>query len=288
MRIEFSPITLPVSESSSTLPWERTITGSSFSTILHRLALSRNIRSQTELAKRVGVTQPTVANWISGKNIPKAVPYDHIIDALNPNEKAREQLNTAYRKELRDRRVHLIQAERKRGIKPETPVGKWFYEYRTQKKISSAELEKCLLGRTLRSLDGISRWDNLSLSTLSEILLNAPEKLDLKSQQVDSLSEAVAKTVEKQLAKGRRFQDGIKGQAIIELQKRIPFKTFNGQQAGKILGRTRESVRQLREKLGLPLLLNPYQLELLRTFPKRKRGKDRASREITTRSSHAA
>lgn len=288
MTTEFEPTGFRPAESEVAKPWDRHIVGITFKKALYRAALSKRIPSQAELARRVGVTPATVNYWITGKAIPRSKQYQVLLDTLRPNAKDRERLTAAYKEGLEKRRLNHLQAQAKRRNKSPTPVGRWMSMFSKREKISLAELQDRLFRKTSWRSKGPGRFDKPSLATLSAILTNAPRQLNLTESQTASLAEAVAETIQRKLAKGHRFQDGIRGQAVIELQKRIPFETFNGQQAGKILGRSRESVRQLRKKLGLPLLLNPDQLDLLRTFPKRKRGKDRAPRRITTRSSNAA
>lgn len=251
-----------------------------FPQAFYSLARSRRIESQLKIAEVLCTTQSKIGSWLRGESVPSPAGFGSILVRFQPNDNELDSIIEPYgdllQKAAESRVRTFSEASRrswklKEKLKDKTPFEDWVEELCQTRQISSKAFEQALASRYCfrsKSLRFHFRGP-LSLDRYSEILQIAPGALDLSSQQTDSLSEAVAKTIEDLFATGHKFKEGINGRGLAVYSRTLPYKTYNSVEVAGELGISREWVRQLRMRLNLPPLLTEEQLEMLR---KRKVG----------------
>lgn len=132
-------------------------------------------------------------------------------------------------------------------------------------------LEKIVISRkiTLKKLRHLldinpENRRGLGLDSLSILLERAPETLELSDEETEELVESVSREIETRLASGQQFGMRPVGRRLTETQKRLPCRTYNGEQAAQVLGVGKTRVSQIRAKLGLSMLLTDEDLDLIR------------------------
>lgn len=141
--------------------------------------------------------------------------------------------------------------------KTESPIGNWFEEYSRRNGESFRRLARKI------SLSNIGVRGNFGLTSLSAILQNAPEALKLSPDETSDLAEAVAQTIEQRIASGHDYSVN-SGVNVRRVQAGLDCETFNGEQAGEILGTNRKHIFFLRRILGFPVLMTREHIDQLK------------------------
>jgi hypothetical protein len=136
----------------------------------------------------------------------------------------------------------------------ETPIGFWFEEYSIRTGISFRELAQRI------SLSNLGVRGDFGLHSLSTILINSPKALTLSDDETSTLAEAVAQTIEQRISEGHDYSINL-GVNLRKVQAGLDCPTFNGAQVAEILGISRGYVSQIRNRLGLPLLLTQEHID---------------------------
>lgn len=252
-----------------------------FPQALYALAKSRGFESQLSLAKTLGFRgNSQVQTWYSGKSAPLPEYFGTLLILFQPNDEELDSIVEPYGQLLQEGKAvmgSLAHSEKailagQKNIKAGlTPFDSWVEQYCRDHKTSIRNLRRNLSEAIGFVKFDIRHADTLGIYNYSQVLQKAPEVLNLSEQETDSLSEAVAQTLEAQFAKGRKFRSDTWPRGIILLQKQLTCRTFTSNQAGRELGITGQRVRQLRDKLSLPYLLTEEHIVLLRN--RRKQGK---------------
>lgn len=238
-----------------------------FPQTLHGLAVSRGFDSQQSLARALGLTQGLVGGWYRGISSPSPELFGCLLIVLNLTDEEQEPLVELYAQELASQKLKRKNADfwfKKSRIMihpSDNPLGKWF-ENQSEKDgdTLSQSSEK------FKSPGLLLKRRRFSLEDLDFISQNGKDAYDLSEDEEVILLETVEKEKEYRREKGHRFQRGLIGMKVIEEQEKLNYPTWNGQQAGAELGITRERVRQLREKFGLPLLLTKVHMKKLKEY----------------------
>ena len=252
-----------------------------FPQAFYSLARSRGNASQLKIAKVLCTTQSKIGSWLRGESVPLPAGFGSILVCFQPNDDEHDNIVEPYanllQKAEESRTRTFSEASRrvwklKEKLKDKTPFEDWVEEFCRTRQISSKAFEQALASRYFfrSKLLRFHFRGPLSLDRYSEILQTASEALNLSSQQTDSLSEAVAKTIEDLLAAGHRFKERMNGRGLAVYSRTLPYKTYNSVEAAEELGISRKWVRQLRMRLNLPPLLTECQLEILRQSLKTK------------------
>ncbi len=252
---------------SANRPYWGKIADASFPNTLKELAVSRGFVSQNALAQALNVTQGTVGMWCRGA-IPLPETFGNLLILLNLNEEERESLVESYAKRLGEQdanlRLNRLKVSRSLMRPSENPVDKWIKKFCIEREITLSQLNNIFGGVYFsRSVNRKS-----GMESLEHIRQNAKDVLGLSEEQIASLSEAIDQEIQQRIKEGHRFQHGLSGGGVTKEQKRLIYRTYNGAQAGKELGVTRERVRQLRIKFSLPPLLTDENIEVLRNHLK--------------------
>lgn len=265
-------------------PWGGNVSPDPFPQALYNLARSRGYESQLSLAqalcKRANVA---VGLWYGGKRVPLPDEFGKILRLLKPNNEELDALLEPYGKLLQEGKGrkggNLADSEstRRQGFKQmlpaKTPFEAWVKRFCQEKKLTLTNMAT-LLGFNTGGL----RERGFGIQTYSEILQNAQQALGLSEEEVTLLGDTVAQTIEQRIAEGHKFTDSLHGTSLKKIQRELACVTYTGHEAAEKLGITRERVRQLRQKLGLPLLLTEGHIEILRE----RRGPRRKIQDKTT------
>lgn len=241
-----------------------------FTVTLRCLALSRGFKSQYSLSKALGKENTaTVNSWYRGRCVPGPGHFGSLLVLFQPYDEKLEKFVEVYSQEIvKRRRVYEVSIDTrlkisKSNIDPSYyPVGQWIENYVVEKGITLRQFFRAF---------GFSKEqpkyrDEISLDSLSWLLQNAQQTLDLSEDQIESLSEAVVLTIQQKLKEGHRFQDGPRGRIVNIMQEGLEHKTYNGAEVAKELSVSRERVSKLRKRFKLPLLLTEQQVEELKTY----------------------
>lgn len=234
-----------------------------FPQALYNLALSRGYKSQLALARALGrKSNSAVRAWYTGIHPPTPEHLGQILVLLEPNDDERDSIVNPYGKLLQEGTERATRTGQK-SIKPgPTPFDEWMESFCRENTISLTSLAVVMGFKRLEAIRPQNRL--VGLHTFSDILQTAPQALNLSPQATDRLSEAVASTIEEQIAAGHHYQTDNANGRIKTWQAQISCKTYTCRQAGRELGITGERVRQLRNKLNLPYLLTEEDLNVLR------------------------
>lgn len=234
-----------------------------FSQALYELARSRGYKSQLALGRALGYrSNSLVRTWYTGMNTPGPEYFGQILVLLKPNDDELDSIVDPYGKLLQKGAERAIRRDQKK-IKPgATPFDEWMESFCRKNTMSLTSL---VVTMGFKNISTIRRWNRpVSLDIFSDILQTAPQALNLSSRETDCLSEAVASTIEEQIAAGHNYLTNISSRRIRMWQAQIPCKTYNRGQAARELGITRERVRQLSNKFGLSYLLTEEDLNVLK------------------------
>lgn len=245
-----------------------------FPQALFGLARSRGYESQLSLARTLGYkSNSIVQKWYTGKSAPTPKELGRLLILLQPNDEELDSIIDPYGELLQEGRAikgrsylpdsnRAVQAGQANRKQRSNPFDKWMEEYCDNHQITLKSLARSLgfqkFSRIRPPYD-----EGVSLNSFSQVLQNGPQALNLSPEQTATLSEAVAVTIEEQIAAGRRYTDK-DNWAARKLQVEFACRTYTPVQAAKELGVTREYVRQLRNKFSLPLLLTEDHLEMLK------------------------
>jgi len=240
-------------------PWGGNVPDEPFPKALQAFAAVRGFESQSAFARSLGKRGPgTVRNWFIGKSTPIPEEMSRIFLLHKPTPEEVESLIGSW----------SILWQEGKGIKggskiarshiklSKTPLGMWIEQYAKDRQISLLDLsEKVGVQLAYR--------DKLGIASMQKVIDRADEVLGLDEMQVAELIEACAQTIEQKAAEGQH-KFNASPYAAKAAQKGLACKTFTPSEAARELVFTREAVRQHRKKLGLPLLINVEQLEMLR------------------------
>ncbi len=239
-------------------PWGGNVSSAPFPQALYSLARSRGYESQLALANGLCKKESSMVRaWYIGEHAPSPDELGSLLRLLKPNEQELDSLIAPYGQLLQDSELRI----RLKNMKPaKTPFEAWIKGFCQERQVTMGAVAT-LVGAT--SIKEIANHD-ISLQTYSEILQNAPTALDLSEQEVISLGDVVAQTIQQRIETGRNFHDYLGGAAVTRAQSGFACITYNGAQAAEILDLSRERIRQLRVKHNLPLLLNDEHIKILR------------------------
>lgn len=238
-----------------------------FAQKLYGLARSRGFESQLGLARALGKKgNGIVSEWYRGKSVPTPEEFGKLLILLKPTDEELEPLAAEYGVQLeagRGNKMRLVGSEvaqnvGRRLMKPSAdPLGRWIEDIAGKRKISLAETSE----RLGLSIKGQSRG-KLGLDAVSKILESAPQGFGLTPEEIEGLADAVARFIGQRLRKGKRFQS-ISGPGLLKIQNELSCRTYNAEQVGQILGRSRERIRQLRKRYGFPMLMTDEHVRFL-------------------------
>ena len=240
------------------------VSNEAFPQALRAFAVSRGFESQSAFAKSLGKTSNSVVGaWFLGKKVPSQEEISNIFLVHQPSHEEAESL-------IQPWSILLQKGRGKRGItkgseqarrvgerltkQSETPLGRWFEKYAIVHKITLTELWNRI---------GIKKKsrNEMGIDTMEQIIDKA-RVLELDEGQIAELVEVVAQTIEEKAASGHQFKTNTTKAKIA--QKDLACITYTPRQASGQLGITREAIRRKRNRLGLPLLMNEEQMEILR------------------------
>lgn len=240
-------------------PAESDISIASFSQALSGLAGDRGYMTQIALAEALGKkSSGTVNSWYRGAKLPRSGELYRLVILLEPNDEELDTIEKLYGQSLSEKEGRRIL--RKKEL---TPFDAWMEEYCASRSTSLSRLAN-RLGFDYPSGVSYNHARYLSLRKYSHFLQTAPPALNLSDEETAVFAESIAQTIEQAIANGHQFQEGISGTEIKKYQAQIPCRTYNGAQAAKELGRSRERVRQLKKELDLPDVFTKEDLEKLR------------------------
>lgn len=235
------------------------VADSPFAQSLHTLAVSRGFESQLGLAKALGKkSNRTVSSWYRGENFPTPEEFGNLLILLEPSNEELEPLAAEYGVRLVEGKIKPLLTRHVNMVPSSDSLGRWIEDTAKKRKITFEELSR-RLGIAIK----FSRSD-LSLGAISKILESASQEFGLTPEETEELANAAARSIEQRIQKGKRFSHApINPGELRAVQKGLSCRTYNGKQAGQILGLSRERVRQLRKRYGLPMLLTDEHLKIL-------------------------
>lgn len=237
---------------------------------LYRLAASQGFESQKSLARALGSTQSLISEWFRGKSFPSPELFGRLLIILNLTDEEREPLVELYSQKLASQELrrknadHRLKASKKMIRPSDNPMGKWFESLCEEKGFTLSQGSDKLGSSTLRL-----RRRRFSLGDLNLIRQNAKDAFDLSGEQMVNLSKTIEKEIQYRRENGSRLQSGSNGLRVIEEQRKLSYRTWNGEQAGSELGVSRQTIGNWRRELNLPLLLTEKHMELLRARKRR-------------------
>jgi len=242
-----------------------------FPMALRCLAVKKGFKSQLALAKALRKEHSTTVNgWYTGKHIPVPGEFGNLLILLKPNDEELDLLVEPYAKLLREGKGgkggDRFKSSIRQIIPAENPVGQWIEEICKKRGITISEFYQSLgYGK------GFHNRRRIGLAFFNDLIQNAQKILSLSEEEIESLARSTALEKEQRLAQGYRIQD-TQPSRVLTMQKKIKETTYNGSQAGKELGISREMVRLLRKKLNLPLVQREEQMQILRERLEKTKG----------------
>lgn len=224
---------------------------------LYDFALSRGFESQNAFAKSINIRNSVVSKWYRGVRVPSAEGMSNIFLVHQPTPVEVEMLIGPWAEQLQaKKRV-------RKHVQSKTPIGMWIERYVFDHKITFGEFARNV------GLSFASARDKMGIEGMERIIENA-ELLELDAVQTAELVEVVAQTIEEKAAKGHKFKSNSNRAKIAQAD--LACTTYTPIQAADELGVTREAIRQHRERLKLPLLMNEQQFEILKQDFERTKG----------------
>lgn len=235
-----------------------------FPQALHKLAISRGYESQGALARALNHKHiTTIGEWYRGNHVPDPDSLGQLLVLLQPDDLELDSILNPYGELMQKVKeggvMRMAKAHRKPGP---SPFDKWVEKYCENNNITFAALAE-LLGFKHPNGIRIRNHQTIGLDRFSNVLQKALEALNLSVEETDVLAEAVATTIEEQIATDHRYK-GRNHVLARRLQAEVTCTTYTPLQASRILGITRAGVGYLRNKFGLPILLTEAHLEMLK------------------------
>lgn len=247
---------------SANRPYGGNVSGEPFPQALYCLAVSRGFESQAALAKALGCHSPTVGAWYKGKSIPSPEAFGNLLILFNPKDEEREPLVELYAKRLAEQKASLgLKISRSSMRLSNNPIGEWIENFCQERAMTINKFSAILKIPS----SGTSVRRNHGRETIELIRQNAKDRLKLSEEQVASLNELIDKEIQRRTEEGHRFQSGLmRGKKLAKEQAMLNYPTYNGQQAGEMLGISREWVRKLRNHFKFPGLFTDEHIQMIR------------------------
>lgn len=228
---------------------------------LYRAAVVAGYESQRALAKEIGVRQNRVGNWYRGEDVPSPEVFGNLVILFSKlSDQELEPLVQAYADQLAEKEKSFsLKMSRKNIRSSKSPVGKWIEDFCSDNDKTIGQLFQ-MLGFNNQPTSRTS----LGWESLERIRQNAKGRLGLSEEQTVILNEVIDKEIQDRKERGHRFQTGMHGAQLKKEQKALNYRTYNSAEAGRELGVTRQTIKELREKFGMQTLLTEENMGTLR------------------------
>lgn len=238
-----------------------------FPKALHAFALSRGYKTQTAFAKSLGKkSNDIVSYWFRGKHVPSPEEMSIILLLHHPTPEEVDSLIPPWgdllingKGKIGGFRGSVSSFKRRIAARKSTsdPLAEWIHEFTLNSRITIKEFfEK--IGQHART-----EKKRIGLPTMQNILESA-DGLGLDEEQKEKLADAISKKIEQRISEGHRLSAAKVGRSLGKQQEGLTCTTYTPNQAAEKIDVTREAVRKRREKLGLPLIMDEGQFEILK------------------------
>lgn len=241
-----------------------------FTIVFGELISSRGFPSGKAIAEEMGVNPIYITRWRRGYNNPSPKHFGKLVLLFQPYDDKLEDFVEAYAQDLR--RGKGVEIEGQWELKPKEmklkisesrmgsskyPIGQWIEKYCKEKGITLEQFRERLDMR-------LSDRDSFGIGALNKIFWNGQSSLGLTEDEKKEFQRAIDETKRLRIKQGHRFQSSNSRFLLSEMKKRSSSNSYNGSEAAKILGISREWVRKLRMKFNLPLLLTDSDIQMLK------------------------
>lgn len=226
---------------------------------LYELARSRGYVSQMSLTREFGhQNNSTVSAWYRGERVPSPEYFGAILRLFRPNDEELEKIIDPYcklishgfgRRGVGSGAEKYFKLSRKRRKPPMNSLGLIIDKICDREQINLKEFA-LRMDVNPKSLTGIRRKNKISLDHLAKILEKTPNKFNLSEDEVEQLTKEVVQIIDEKTKRSARM-GSLAPCHVRSLQKDLPCQTYLPIDIAFELDRSRERVRQIREKLRI-------------------------------------